>query len=418
MTCRKSVLFLPGRGKYICHMLTVENIPAPLSFIEDMEPFRIASDDPFLFSLIAGGMTHELRETYSPGPAGDYVEIDVRELLRSAFNDEPPWKGSPETSLKGLPLSVMYMIDDSPEHFGRFSVFPGSSGGKISGEFLSSHWLTHQPQTKEISPVQPEWLTFYYMGSTGGSFVARFYSSVSGEHEDVVLTDSLKTGECYRVDVSPQRVWGMSDGPRYGLYDVFACDADGTRLTYVQRYVITHESPDDRYFVCLNSLGGWDSFRLAGSREYAPETDYAVVADAEGLKQGGVTSERTFVQKTGPLKKNELRWLTELLESRLIYIRSDSTFRRIVITESSVSMLSSETVRSVEFSYIYSDESGLPAPERDMSDPPFLPVPDPGDILLMRVTDMDGSPVDAVELPFGGDAQRIIVTSKKAWILQ
>lgn len=399
-------------------MLTVVNIPAPLSFVEDMEPFRIQTDAPCLFSLAVNGGKVILRETYSHGPGNLYVDIDVREVLRDVFESVLPWESARTTSLERHSLDILYMIGNASEFTGQFTVIPGSGDGKEPAAFLRSHWLTHQPQTKEVAYAQPEWLTLYYVGETGGGIVVRFYSSVSGKSKDVVLTDGLETGKCYCVDVSPQRIWPMDEGCRHGLYDIFVQDADGSRLTYMQRYILGEGCADDRIFVCLNSFGGWDTFRMSGSREYSPETDYDVVSGSDGLDCGYADTERTFIQRSGPLTENMQRWMMDLLESRRIYAWSDGVFKQMVITESSVNIISSDTVKSVEFSYMYSDGSGLSATERDMTELPALPIADPGDILLIRIVDAAGSPISTVELPSSGDIRRVVVDSKGKWSLK
>lgn len=401
------------------YMLTVEITPARLSFVEDMPPFRIMSDTPFFFLLRTAGASYLLGETYSPGPDRRYVDIDVRDVLRDVFQPDRPWDCPPVRVMDGCPADIRFMIDNAPEHSGVFSIVPGGIGaGKDAEEFLRSHWLTHQPQVKEISPSQPEWLSVYYAGNTGGSIVVRFYPSGAAGTEDAVIAEGLENGKCYCVDVGPQRVWAMSGSARHGLYDVFVLDADGTRLTYVQRYVICRGGADDRIFACVNSLGGWDTFRLSGSREYAPETDYTLVGGEDTLVNGETDIDRIFVQHTGPLTHETQRWLMDLLESGQVYVWSDGTFRQIAITESSVSLLSSDTVKSVEFSYRYSDGSGLSAPERIQDELPEIPVADPGDILLLRVTDTEGRPVRTVELPDTGDSCVTVVISKSKWSLE
>ena len=101
-----------------------------------------------------------------------------------------------------------------------------------------------------------------------------------------------------------------------------------------------------------------------------------------------------------------------------IYAWSDGVFKQMVITESSVNIISSDTVKSVEFSYMYSDGSGLSATERDMTELPALPIADPGDILLIRIVDAAGSPISTVELPSSGDIRRVVVDSKGKWSLK
>lgn len=409
-------------GGAVCtfaYMLIVENTPARLSFVEDMTPFRIMSNGPFIFLLRTTRGSILLAETYAPGPDILYADIDVRDVLRDIFQPERPWERPSVMVMDGYPADIGYMIGDTPEHSGHFSIVPGGIGaGKDAVEFLRCHWLTHQPQVKEVCPLQPEWLSVYYAGNTGGSIVVRFYPSEATGIEDVVIAEGLENGKCYCADVSPQRVWAMSGSTRHGLYDVFVLDSDGTRLTYIQRYVICRDRADDRIFVCVNSLGGWDTFRLSGSREYAPETDYDVVSGSDGLDCGYADTERTFIQRSGPLTENMQRWMMDLLESRRIYAWSDGVFKQMVITESSVNIISSDTVKSVEFSYMYSDGSGLSATERDMTELPALPIADPGDILLIRIVDAAGSPISTVELPSSGDIRRVVVDSKGKWSLK
>lgn len=395
-------------------MLKVENIPSSPCFVGNLQTFRVTSDGPFLFSLALDGGNVILRERYIPTPGNMATDIDVREVLKDIFDIQYPQSGLMVQN--GFSRKILYLIGDSGEVSGSFTVLAGGCQN-VGQEYYMRHWLTLQPQCKEVCQTQAEWLTTYYCGENGGSIIARFHSD-SG-HEDIIIASGLESGKCYCVETGPQRIWQFADSRQYGMYDIFVQGPDGARLSYIQRYVIKEDTDDSRVFLFQNSLGGWDTARLSGSYEYTPETAYtALTGGNEEVTGSTIDTRHTYIQRTGLLSALEYRWIVDMLCSSKVYRWIDGSFVPVVITESSLTVSSAEPVKSAEFSYMFGDGRSLPLPERNMASLAAFPIGNPGDIQLIRLLSSDGTPVSHVSIPATGSAEQINVYSKEKWVLK
>ncbi|HIZ85920.1 MAG TPA: hypothetical protein IAC04_05480 [Candidatus Coprenecus stercoravium] len=400
-------------------MVTIVSAPDRVSFADGLAPVVISADRSFLFTLKVHTSEEDLlRERYEP--FGGKVEIDVSEVICKEFESD---EGLPEADasqyLNGNRLSVLFTADDGEQPVnGTFDVLRGGvRSGMSASEYIKSHWLTRQPQVKEVTAMQPEWLACYHVGTDRGRIVARFYP-VSGGYKDVVLVSGIGS-RCHCSSVRFQQLWDLlPDEEKYGVVDVFLADGTGTRRTYMQRYVCVDGRAGDRIFVFRNSLGGFDTLRCSGGRSASPETDYEPARLGDKLRPGNIECVQVFSQSTGLLTSSQRRWILELLESPEIYCFDGGIPRRIVLTESDMSDNSAEPASSVTFSYRFADSDDV-VPEMDMEDLPCLPVRPPEIPEMLKVLDADGNPVRELTLLDEEDGATVVyVRSGLPWKIE
>ena len=73
----------------------------------------------------------------------------------------------------------------------------------------------------------------------------------------------METGKLYTIDLSFLKVNGKFE-KQVGYYDAWIENTAGNRLTYIQRYILTHPKDNSQIYVYENTLGGLDSVCFTG----------------------------------------------------------------------------------------------------------------------------------------------------------
>ena len=107
---------------------------------------------------------------------------------------------------------------------------------------------------------------FYHVSA--GQVKAKFYP-IEGNRRLSIY--SASAGQYLTYNMEMQHLFTLSSHPSdelSGMIDVWVVTG-GVRLSYIQRYLFTCYR-DEHYYLCVNSLGGIDTFCFTGKRSLAP----------------------------------------------------------------------------------------------------------------------------------------------------
>lgn len=331
-------------------MATIITHPDTLSLSSNLKRFEIAASSEVRF-ILTQGETVLIDETYQPNPVGR-ITIDIKEVINGNLTTELP-SGSIFLQ-SGIYKSFKADIN------GQIVVFYAIKAGvdnltEIPSLFLTSNFLTWQPQTKKVTYNQPEWLTYYAV--VNAVIKVRFHLK---DGSTVIHTlHNIPAGTCYTYNLQFAHVMTLVEGEKYGYYDVYAEDLSGNRLTYIQRYVYRQEESNDECFIFINSLGGIDTANLTGESKFLPEIEHLEGQYDDVSCQIPGKSIRKFEKNSGFLARNEAEWLFDLIISSSRYKVADGTLKKITVLESSIEDSTSEDLKSLTFNYRMSNDTGL-----------------------------------------------------------
>lgn len=195
-------------------------------------------------------------------------------------------------------------------------------------------FLTWQPDTKKIYKWQHEYLYFFNLDLTQMHLIVECFDTVQeiGTSLNIAI-DDVGNYSIYRLPVGYNQLdidSGLPDPFNVDSYRVAVVSNDGlTRYSAYRTFVIeTKKYAHERFFLFMNSLGGWDTVRTTGEGEH--NVDYKWTAalrkldtDYNGLKPVrkifNKTNQETFKATTGFRRKSEITWMMELVNSSRAY---------------------------------------------------------------------------------------------------
>ena len=347
--------------------MTILQQPDALSLSGNIKDFRINTPGKISFVLLQGA-TEILSQSYDPGQDG-LVTISLKDIIHSCL------------SFQLQESSQVYLQPTLADTFtARFSdeyvVNPDVSGDPVYTDitfravragidrfadtptnFLTQNFLTWQPTVKPVTYYSPEFLTYYavlpcivklraYFTDDSGSIITQ---------KDITLSD-FEAGKAYTIPLQYASVAGKLDNELPGYYDVWIENAEGVRLTYIQRYYASDMlSEQEQWILFENSLGGIDTFRAYGSCDFTGEHTHNIAEIEDNSLEYRVDTERKFQKNTGHLNARERRWLLDFFPSLSKYIYTGSYLRPIVVTESNVTYTDRELPSNYTFTYKYAD---------------------------------------------------------------
>lgn len=341
--------------------------PDALSLSGNINDFRISTPGKISFVLLQGA-TEILSQSYDPGQDG-LVTISLKDIIHSCL------------SFQLQESSQVYLQPTLADTFtARFSdeyvVNPDVSGDPVYTDitfravragidrfadtptnFLTQNFLTWQPTVKPVTYYSPEFLTYYAVVPCIVKLRA-YFTDDSGSvitQKDITLSD-FEAGKAYTIPLQYASVAGKLDNELPGYYDVWIENAEGVRLTYVQRYYASDMlSEQEQWILFENSLGGIDTFRAYGSCDFTGEHTHNIAEIEENSLEYRVDTERKFQKNTGHLNARERRWLLDFFPSLSKYIYTGFYLRPIVVTESNVTYTDRELPSNYTFTYKYAD---------------------------------------------------------------
>ena len=332
--------------------MTVLTQPASFSLSGNIEKFRISAAEKFSFILKKG--TEEILSTvYSPGK-DHLVTIDIREIVESKLSFL--LKDRSEPYVQASIFADFTAVIDEKEI--SFRVLRGGVDRLATSaeNFVTSNFLTWQPQIKPVTYYTPEFLT-YYATVDGNVCVKSYFVQEDGEVTSEVKTIySVLAGNAYSIPVQYAVIMALFGSQYPSFYDVWVENSSGDRLTYIQRYVADGiKSEQEQWMLFENSLGGIDTFRAYGQSDFTGEHTHNIAEIDEEFSEYRIDTTRSFQKSTGYLDKNQRKWLLDFFPSKVKYIYLRNYLRPIVVTEDNTSYTDKELPSSYTFTYKYAD---------------------------------------------------------------
>ena len=314
-----------------------------------------------------------MEETYLPD-ANNRVCVDLRDIVTSALTLDMP---SGDTVYSGQnSICATFTVKVNEVSMAEFTAIRSGveKFSETAANFLTANWLTWQPQVKEVLRDQPEWLT-YYPASGNCTCYAKFYYT-DGTDSEIKVCD---ISQCVSINTRFSKLWSLdtSGKERYGIVDVYVKDAQGLRLTYVQRYLLRSQEALDEVYLCENSLGGLDTFRFYGDRKLAPEIGYTTLLLDNTYTAGDPDLSRKWNQNTGMLTDRESEWCWELFRSSALFHLHKGSILPIVLDSSSIEKSSMTVLAAYSFEYRYASDTCLLNVQRTESLPDIVGISGP-----------------------------------------
>lgn len=332
--------------------MVIQQQPDALSLSGNIKDLVISSSDVVRFRLYKGEDLL-VDNQYRPDADG-IITISMKEVVHS--NLRFTLSSSASFSQDTLVGDFTAMLGDTDISFR--AVKCGVANLHISASaFLSGNFLTWQPQVMEVRYAQPQWLTYYNASANSANIVVKSYLNDGGTATTVLA--AVSSGQCVTVNTQFAHIWGITSGDRLGYFDVYVQDAVGNLMSYVQRYVMTENFPEDKFFLFENTLGGIDCAVFTGENLIAPSTTFENVQYNDTLESASGTIDRTYSQDTGYKSVREILWLKDFWNTKKAYAVEDGQMRSIVLTQSNVSASNMESLNSFTFSYKYAEDRGF-----------------------------------------------------------
>ena len=364
--------------------MTIVQQPDSLSFCGNLKDFIITGESELSFSLYSGS-TILIAETYTA--YNNKIIIPCKKVIEQQFTI-----CLPDTDVFVQTRGVL----DFNAHIGdttvSFRVIKGGIGdaAEVATVFLKSQFLTLQPQQKQTLTWQPEFLNYYTQEQCRLKLRAYF---ADGTNEEKYIAD-LETGKLYTIDLSFLKINGKFE-KQVGYYDAWIENTAGNRLTYIQRYILTHPKDNSQIYVFENTLGGLDSVCFTGLFSEKLETNGNITTINDESSDSDIDFSVIYEQNTGYIPTFEyIRWLRGFFLSCQRYHVTDS-FRKIYIEESENTFKLTE-LNSYTFEFRYSLQSkyGFVTRNQEML-PELLEFP-AGDKLFFLAPRLSEFPIAAI----------------------
>lgn len=400
-------------------MATIVQKPEALSLLRNMKSYRINSSTPVSFKLMLGSNTI-LEESYEPNDE-TMVDIDITEVVSQYLTVKLP--SSDIFSQSSALATFTAEVDGAQSH--SFTVIRGGARklSDTASNFLKANWLTWQPQTKKVRWNQPEFLSYYH--EVAGVVKAKFYPTSASE--EVVTIHSASAGEYNTYNMEMAHIFSLSSydiSKLNGLVDVWVETSAGVRLSYIQRYIFSPISRTEHYYMCVNSLGGIDTFCFTGSRTLSPSLSHESAMLSSRKINITTGQEREWSQNTGHLGKTEAAWIWEFFASDSQWAIIDNEVESIILDSSSIKSSDKDNITSSDFSFSLAEDGQLLKINRSNEEFPMVQVQSPsGDIFFLapRVIDypdanLEDSLLFLVQSPFVQEWKKISLGTLKLWI--
>lgn len=363
-------------------MATLIQIPEKLSLSSNIPDVIISSTKEVHFTLYVGNENYGskllLDELLTPDADGR-ITVSIADVITSELSFTMP-DGEDTVVQKEIMKDFAIWLDNEFAYtFTALRCGVERLSDTVSN-FLRANFLTWQPQSKEVTYNQPEWITFCDPLGDRCLLKARFYHTDGTTSSCIIASCSEKA--VMTVNVQFLRIWALGSGDRYGYFDIWVELASSSVLTYTQRYILTRQRPLDRFFLCENSLGGLDTFRFSGEVSFVPEIKYSQICKQGKLSADLPETDRIWTQNTGMLNGTEQQWVWELFRAQQVYTLRNGEIIPIVIKASSVQTSVKDNLCNLSFDYSLSEDKGLTTVVRSGQLPENIEIPGPDDTLF------------------------------------
>lgn len=340
---------------------TVDQRPDALSLSLNLKPLKLTCSSVGTLPIkLKKGDAVLLDQSYQTDADGK-IEVDLRRVVHDSLSvrvtdttavyEQTNLAAQFTIEIEGVPTIVFTAVRGGVDQM-----------AETATAYLTGNWLTWQPNTRPVTYYTPEYLT-YYATQDCVCRLTGYFANAEGEvtTTKTVQVFSLASGKAYTIPAAYNIVSGWLGMEYPAYYDMWIEDADGNRLSYVQRYYAdTAKSRTEDWIVFENSLGGIDTLRAYGALLLAAEHTHNLAEMADTATEYRVDAERVYEKHTGYLdNEREAKWALDFFISPQKYIYTGSILRRIVVTESSVSgKLKTEPV-SYSFKFKFADSQPL-----------------------------------------------------------
>ena len=333
--------------------MTILQQPDPLSLSGNIKEFRIGTTDIISFRLLQGDEEIVAR-SYEPGADG-VVIINIQDIIHARlsflFNNT-----SMVYEQKTIVSTFKALLSGTEVEFTAIRCGVDMLAD-TPANFLLQNFLTWQPNVKPVTYYSPEFLTYYAVQECRVKLHAYFTdeSATIVSQSDLVLADLTK-GKAYTIPLQYASVVGKLGDKMPAYYDVWVEDAEGIRLSYVQRYYASDmKSETEQWVLFENSLGGIDTFRAYGSTAFTGEHTHNIAEIDDISLEYRVDTARKFQKDTGYLNKKERTWLLDFFPSLKKYLYTGAYIRSIIVVESNVTYTDKELPSNYTFTYKFAD---------------------------------------------------------------
>ncbi len=332
--------------------------PDSLCLAGSMNHFVISTNNEIAFVLkYADTDTTVVQHTYTPNKS-NRIEVNLESVVLPllSFELKDVTEAYRQPSIVRKFTAVFSEVGTSDTESWSFSVLRAGVDhfSDSALNWLKANFLTWQPTVKPVTYYTPEFLTYYAV--VDSVVKCKAYVETDGVYAETDLTMvNLSSGSAWTIPTQYAIIAGkLNKLPSY--YDVWVEDADGKRLTYIQRYYASDiRSEQEQWVLFENSLGGVDTFRAYGESENTAKHTHNIAEIENDSEEYRVDTTREFKKNTGFLTEGERKWLLDFFPSLGKYLFVNSYIRRIVVTESDVSWQAKELPSSYTFTYKYAD---------------------------------------------------------------
>jgi len=211
------------------------------------------------------------------------------------------------------------------------------------------YFLTWQPTTKYIDRYQTEKL--YFLLQTEISWLSlkakTTYQDGSSATTNIITIADPVQYQVYEFILTLEKLQLAGyDDETIVKYEVWLQDGSSNILTEIRTFVQDYNPYENiRYFLFLNSLGGWDTLRVTGLQEDGIELTRKEVFKILGsdftnhdhqIAHSSVKERKTYTANTGWKPKQDLSWIRDFLLSKQIYQIIAGKLVPVIVTSTSV----------------------------------------------------------------------------------
>lgn len=323
-------------------MATILQQPDQYSFAGNIKNIIVSTEVRIIFKLKHG--TEVLFESSYDPDLNDKVEIDIKKIVQDTLSSSVPGIG--EIITRDFPL-FSFSIDTEAEI--SFYAFDGGIDSTISSSWFAENFLTWQPQTSYVTWNQPQFLSYIALQSC----ILKIKGYFSDDTNQIVIFGDFTINKINiaNLQFSTLPTKFANKQPQY--IDIWTENAQGARLSYIQRFVLKNSTTDDNSFLFKNSLGGWDSVVFNGLIKNEGASDVKTYAQEDTANEYQVDLIEKYSKNTGYFLSDKHRiWIAEFFKTSERYFLSHrSVFEKITVLSSS---LNSQKGNPSSYSFAFS----------------------------------------------------------------
>jgi len=308
-------------------MATILQQPDQYSFAGNIKNIIIATEDRIGFILKHDSVVL-FDSSYDPD-LNDRVEIDIKKIVQDVLTSEIP--GTGDITTRNF-HAFSYVVDNAEDVL--FYAFEGGVDTEIASSWFAENFLTWQPQTSYVTWNQPQFLSYIALQACTLKIKGYFSDNTNQIATFGDFTINKINIANLQYSTLPTKFAGKQ--PQY--IDIWTENAQGLRISYIQRFVLKNSTTDDNSFLFKNSLGGWDSVVFTGALKNEGVSDVKTYSQEDTTSEYQVDLAEKYSKNTGYFFSDKHRiWIAEFFKTSDRYFLSHrSLFEKITVLSSSL----------------------------------------------------------------------------------